>query len=336
MITFTYIFLLNMMGGKSFYRLALQFLFLGWVSQLTATSNWPFRNSYFVEIDGTELHFRHWKPEPYNEQHRGHCLLLHGFSGSTFSWDGFADSLQRLGFEVVALDIPPFGYSDKSPRQNQSITARALLIHNFLESVFPGQLWHLTGHSMGGGIAQALALMYPGTFTGVCFVAPTLFTATRAHVDFDPTLGTDVDVRRGSILSVWPLRLVAGRLAERFFITRRRVGKLLESAYGQQPERYQVEGYLKPLVVPGTAAAILASDRHSREIATLDAANMRVPSIAIWGENDSWVTPDSRAKALEKMPEVQVLIIEGAGHNPMETHLEGFLEVWLYLQENDL
>jgi 2-hydroxy-6-oxonona-2,4-dienedioate hydrolase len=317
------------MVRKSLYTYIFILLFVGWAFSASSTGAYPYHNSYFVAINDIELHFRHWKPEHDDGHTRMHCLLLHGFSGSTFSWDGFADSLHRLGFEVVALDIPPFGYSDKSPRTNQSVTARAMLVHSFLEAVFPGQAWHVTGHSMGGGIAQALVLKYPDTFIGVCFVAPTLFTTTRARNDIDPSLGSDVDVRRTSMLSAWPLRPIAGRLAERFFITRRRIGRLLESAYGQQPEPHQMEGYLRPLLIPGTAAAILASARHSREVSTLDAADLTVPATAIWGENDTWVPHASRVQALEMMPDVRVYLIEGAGHNPMETHLEAFMEVWL-------
>jgi 2-hydroxy-6-oxonona-2,4-dienedioate hydrolase len=321
------------MVAKVFSRLALMVILVGWASPVQASDAYPFHNSFFVTINDTEIHFRHWQPAANADPARGHCLLLHGFSGSTFSWDGFADSLQQLGFEVVAPDIPPFGYSDKSPRTNQSITARATLIHDFLSAVYPGIRWHLTGHSMGGGIAQALALMYPASFHTVCFVAPTLFSAIRAHDDFDPALGTDARVRSGNMLSAWPLRRVTGKLAERFLLTQRRISTLLESAYGQPPDREQVKGYLQPLRIPGTAAAILTSGRHNREIATLDAADMAVPAIAIWGANDTWVPHASRSKALEKMPDVQVVIIEEAGHNPMETHLEAFMESWFILYE---
>ena len=319
---------IDAMAKKAYCHLVFILIFVGWVFPAQASDPYPFHNSFFVNINKTEIHFRHWQPAAAVDQVRGHCLLLHGFSGSTFSWDGFADSLQQLGFEVVALDIPPFGYSDKSPQTNQSTTARAALIHDFLEAVFPGKQWHLTGHSMGGGIAQALVLMFPESFPSVCFVAPTLFSSIRAHDDFDPALGTDARVRRGNMLSAWPLRPVAGRLAERFFITQRRIGNMLETAYGQQPSHEQIKGYLKPLRIPGTAAAILASGRHNKEIATLDAADLAVPAIAIWGANDTWVPHASRKKALEKMPGVQVHIIEEAGHNPMETHLEAFMEMW--------
>ena len=318
------------MFGKVFYRFALIFSFVGWAFLVEATGKYPFSNSFFTNINGIELHYRHWKPAPDVDQTLEHCLFLHGFSGSTFSWEGVADSLQKLGYEIVALDIPPFGYSDKSPRINQSVTARAELVHAFLEEVFPGEQWNLTGHSMGGGIAQALALMYPGTFVSVCFVAATLFSSITSHEESEPSRGTERR-KRGSVLGIWPLRPLAGSLAESFFITRRRVGKLLESAYGTEPGREQVEAYLAPLRIPGTAEAILASGRRNREIATLDATGLTVPAFAIWGENDTWVPYPSREKILEKMPGVKVYIIPGAGHNPMETHLDAFMETWSIL-----
>ena len=316
------------MFGKVFYRFSLIFAFVGWVFLAEANDTYPFHNSFFANVNGIELHYRHWKPVPDDEQARGHCLFLHGFSGSTFSWEGVADSLQNIGYEIVAIDIPPFGYSDKSPRINQSVTARAELMHAFLEKLFPAQRWHLAGHSMGGDIAQALALMYPETFASVCFVGATLFSHIRAHDDFDPSLGTERG-RRGNIFGIWPLRTYTGSLAESFLITRRRVGKLLESAYGMQPNREQVDAYLTPLRIPGTAEAILASGRRNWEIATLTANDLTVPAFAIWGENDTWVPYPSREKILEKMPGVKVYIIPGAGHNPMETHLEEFMEIWL-------
>lgn len=316
------------MIGRVFYRILAGIIFLSVaVSGSHVFGSGPFDNSSYVSIDGQLIHFRVWSSA--DGSYRGSALFLHGFAGSTYSWEGVADSLQQLGFMVVAIDIPPFGFSDKSPRINQSLTARAETIHGFLETVFPQEKWYLTGHSMGGSIAQALALMYPETFTGVCFVAPTLFINISAHDDFDPTFGSGEDVRRNNILSAWPIRNIAGRFAEELFITGRRVGRLLESAYGQPPDRLQIEGYLMPLLIPGTAAAILASGRRNRETATLHAADLSIPAIAVWGDNDTWVPLQSRKEALGKMPGIAVYIIEGAGHNPMETHLEAFMDVWL-------
>jgi pimeloyl-ACP methyl ester carboxylesterase len=54
-----------------------------------------------------------------------------------------ADCLQAKGYEVVAVDLPPYGFSDKSYRTNQSVTAQAdsLFILFNLNSLAGNGLW---------------------------------------------------------------------------------------------------------------------------------------------------------------------------------------------------
>ena len=276
----------------------------------------PFENSYIINVEGVDMHYRFW--EVADRQIEGNMLLVHGFAGSTFSWQKAADRLQQKGYEVVAVDLPPYGFSDKSHRKNQSVTAQAVRLHSLIQSTFPGRRWHLAGHSMGGAVVQAYALLYPDEVKGVTFVAPALFT----HLEV-------VDQPENKLLWNSPAGFIIGAFAERWFISESRVAKLLESAYGNAPTKNQVRGYLDPLLVPGTARAILSSASHSAELHNLDAALFDVPAIAIWGDSDGWVPHTSRQAALDKMPGMKLHLMEGVGHNPMETHLDDFMEVWM-------
>lgn len=62
-----------------------------------------FENSYFMQIDGVQLHYRTWQPPESN--HCGNILFIHGLSGSTFSWRYVVDSLIEKGYSVVAVDL---------------------------------------------------------------------------------------------------------------------------------------------------------------------------------------------------------------------------------------
>ncbi len=275
----------------------------------------PFSNSYFTEVNDLKIHYRHWLPE--EGEKKGSFFLVHGFGASTFSWEETAEKLQDKGYEVVAIDVPPFGYSDKSPTINQSFTAHAELIHGLMQQNFPERKWHLAGHSMGGGVAQAFALLFPETLERVTFVAAALFTEIHAGEAYGQFL-----------LRLLPWRYVMGALAEEWLLTSGRIERMLESAYGSSPTQKQVDAYLQPLKEPGTARAILGAASHRKELHDLDAADLEVPSIAIWGDEDSWVSLDSRQKALDHIPGIQIKTMEGVGHNPMETHPEGFMEIW--------
>ncbi len=301
--------------AAAFFSIKYIILFL-LISAQTLFAQRPFNNSYSVDIKGVDVHYRYW--EVADGHIEGSVLLVHGFAGSTFSWQAAADRLQQEGYEVVAVDLPPYGFSDKSHRTNQSVTAQADRLFFLIQSEFPGREWHLSGHSMGGAVVQAFALLYPEKVKGVTFVAPALFSRIQV-----------VDEPAQNLLWSSPAGFILGALAERWFINGSRVAGLLESAYGTAPTKQQVRGYLDPLRVPGTARAILSSSGYSAELYDLDAALFDVPAIAIWGDSDSWVPYTSRSAALERMPGVELLVLEGVGHNPMETHLDDFMEVWI-------
>ncbi len=272
----------------------------------------PFPNSEFTVVDGARLHHRSWPAFP--AARRGRVLLVHGFSGSTFSWEKTVPALQVAGYHTVAVDVPPFGYSDRSPERNASITARARLLLAFLESIAPGQAWHLVGHSMGGGIVQAMALIKPSAVASVTFVAGTVF-------------GELVPGKPGgrSPARLSPGRALLGALAGAVPITREQVGALLESAYGRPPTQEQVQGYFAPLALPGTAQAIVSTASAAGELEALDAGALRVPALALWGARDTWVSLEKQRGALERIPGLALRVIPGAGHCPMETHPAEFL-----------
>lgn len=295
--------------------LLLLFLLTGLHTKLVSQSL-PYSNSHFITVDELKLHYRLWNVE--QENIRGNVFMVHGFGGSTFSWEQVADSLQQLGYRAVAVDVPPFGYSDRAPRQNQSVTYRAALFNAFLSQQFPGEKWHLAGHSMGGAIVQGMAILYPENFVSVNFVGAALFSSINegsSHIPF--------------FLRIPGVSAFLGNLAEEWFITSERVEGFLVSAYGQQPTHQQLNAYLKPLSIPGTATAILNAVRFSNEIHELQASDLEIPAIAIWGAEDSWVPVDSRRKMIAQMENLKLVFIDDAGHNPTETHFSQFMVIYL-------
>ena len=289
--------------------------------KILASPSYPFPNSQYITIDGLKLHYRLW--EISNDEFHSNVFMVHGFGGSTFSWEEVADSLSKLGYRVLAVDVPPFGYSDRAPRQNQSITYRAALLNAFLSQQFPGEKWHLAGHSMGGAIVQAMALLYPENFRSVNFVGATLFTSINPQERQLPL-----------VFRIPGATAFMGNIAESWIITPGRVEGLIESAYGQKPTPLQIRAYLEPLSIPGTARAILNAARYYDEIHQLEASDLSIPAIAIWGADDTWVSFESRQHVVEQIKELELFIMDHAGHNPMETHFKEFIDIYLAFLNN--
>jgi 2-hydroxy-6-oxonona-2,4-dienedioate hydrolase len=299
---------------RSLCFLAVILCFVGLVFQQAAIAGVvvpPFPDSRFTMVDGVSLHYR--ESGSIAEVSRGSVLLVHGFAGSTFSWRFVTDTLVALGFHVVAIDLPPYGYSDKAPSLNHSFTARSQWIKMFLEQTFPERQWHVVGHSMGGGIIQALAIMYPDKILSATLVDGTLF-AGLSEGDYSTPW-----VIRGGLRREMALMFIRPVLVNRWMVKR-----LLASAYGRSPGRDEVTGYLAPLKIRGTSRAILNAPVVSAELVEISVDSLKLPVLVVWGDMDKWVPAEAFMEVVERIAGAQMVYIRGAAHCPMETHPEEF------------
>jgi pimeloyl-ACP methyl ester carboxylesterase len=93
-------------------------------------------------------------------------VLLHGAGGSADLWQPQLDALSAVA-RVIAPDLP--GHGPHGGRGNPSIDAYAEWLDGFLDGV-GGRRVVLAGHSMGGAIAQTLALARPDRLAGLVLV----------------------------------------------------------------------------------------------------------------------------------------------------------------------
>jgi pimeloyl-ACP methyl ester carboxylesterase len=113
----------------------------------------------------------------YREKGGGEKVLLfiHGAGGNSLHW---LATEQPAGWRSLAVDLPGHGRSDGLPRD--SIWVYADWLAAFVKTL-PGKPV-LTGHSMGGAIAMALALTSPGMALGL------VLAGTGAKLGVSPAL----------------------------------------------------------------------------------------------------------------------------------------------------
>ena len=94
-------------------------------------------------------------------------VLLHGAGGNHLNWP---HNFRRLsGCRVLAPDLPGHGKSEGIGEQ--SIERYAEHIHNWLRQLEVREAV-IAGHSMGGAIAQTLALQHPQDVRACCCSIP--------------------------------------------------------------------------------------------------------------------------------------------------------------------
>jgi pimeloyl-ACP methyl ester carboxylesterase len=288
--------------------------------KVTSTfSDKPFENSHFQKIDSATIHYR-----VYNEGIRnpkGKVLLVHGFCGSTFCWRKNIDTLAHAGYLVVAIDLPGFGYSDRNLHVNQSNSGRAHLIWTLLAKIDQEdkRKWNIIGHSMGGGAVEAMALMNPDRVQTVTLVDGMVFIRNQNM--------------EGAFITMSKMKSynqIMVTLVKQNIISYNSMERLMKQVYGRPLDSAEMEGYMKPLYIKGSAASVINIYANAHEIRHLHADGLLdLPVLVIWGKKDRTIHLRSARKLKRNVPTIDLKIIPDAHHAPMETHPQQFNEILL-------
>lgn len=271
----------------------------------------PFSQSRFTSINGVKIHYCEW--QPVDKACIGNIMLIHGFSGSSYSWRKNIDALVQAGYHVVAPDVPPFGYSGKDEGVNHSASANALLLWELAHQLAPNSSWALMGHSMGASVAGAMAAVHPREVKKVILVDGP-FTRSKKTEEFNFT---------GKLVACGPVKRLAEVVAKINFYNYAKFNDLLTSAYGCRPDSEDVVNYLAPFKIKGMASAILEMGKYG-EVLELNPDSIASPVLVVWGKEDAWIPLETGKKFMKQFPRFEMRIFENAGHCPMETKSDSF------------
>lgn len=230
-------------------------------------------------------------------------LLVHGFGSSVYSWRDVMAELES-DYRVIAVDMSGFGFTER-PRQKAAYTryAQGELLVNLMDELSVRRV-HLVGHSYGGSVGAALAVRRPErieTFTMLNGAAPYYSQQRRSKLaKFRPL--TYAFVRTKSLRHANVARALRRSLANDDLATDELVHE-----------------YQRRLAIEGTARAfwgltVPIADPQS----TVKLAQLRVPTLALWGANDILIPVEIAREHASTIPASRLVLIEDAGHMPME------------------
>ena len=271
-----------------------------------AVNEKPFFNSHFTTVDKTKFHYRAWIPK--NKATRK-VLLIHGFSGSTISYRKNIDTLVSQGALVVAVDLPAFGFSDKSDTANYGIenTFNAInKITSFYDTACADK-FIVVGHSMGAAVAGVYASNFPQKVKSVILIDGAPFQ--------NPGGGWLAKI----LFGYPPLKRWANVLCKHYFAKPDKFKELLSSAYGEPADTSAINGYLYPFCYKNSGSAIFKMTTADNNFVFNKDGFKNIPLLVIWGKNDNWLPISLRDKFINKFPEAKNYVVDNAGHCPMET-----------------
>jgi pimeloyl-ACP methyl ester carboxylesterase len=229
-----------------------------------------------VIIDGQPLYYAHRR----GPAGAPTLVLIHGAGGTHLDWPRELRRLPQAG--VIALDLPGHGRSALPGREE--IGGYAAAVQALLGGLPPGD-YVLAGHSMGGAIAQEIALQRPAWLRGLVLIG------TGARLPVNPLLieQTTTEFQRAVDFIVryyWSPQASPEQLA----LSRTQLAKT------------------SPDVLRGD---FLACDRFDRREAV---ARIEAPALVISSHADKLVPHKFGAYLAATIPRAELLSLEDAAH----------------------
>jgi pimeloyl-ACP methyl ester carboxylesterase len=249
------------------------------------------------------------KDDPYHvhfcDQGEGPVLLLlHGFTASLHTWNGWVDALKDK-YRIIRLDILGFGLTGPSKTKTYSRDDWVKFIDNFVKSINVDK-FSIAGNSLGGYIAWNYALDYPQKVDKLILIDP---------------IGYPQDAPFLLDLACFPVVGEMGKL----MMPRLIVKMCLKDVYGDKTlvTEELVDLYFALASRPGAREAYIDIFRMMKAASTRPDIGDRIkyisrPTMIMWGESDRWVPIKLLDRWTQDVPHAVVRRYPGMGHIPME------------------
>lgn len=223
-------------------------------------------------------------------------VFISGITADHAGWKLYqVPALTAAGFRCLVFDNRDVGQTGDSPVARYAIAqfaadTVALLDHLGLESV------HLVGYSMGGMIAQEIALAHPTRLRTLTLMCSAAKVDAYTHSMFEAFAVARRKLAREEFFSAFALR-VFGCEAYAAGVPRTWLERTLAHPHPQSDAAYLRQ-----------SEAILGHDALERVRA------IRVPAHVVAGEEDIMLPPRYSRALARSIPGAKLTVIPGAGH----------------------
>jgi pimeloyl-ACP methyl ester carboxylesterase len=273
---------------------------------LSATAAAP-RRGRFVRAADIDMYVQEAGPDT-----GAPVLLVHGTGAWSEIWRRTLDTLGASGYHAVAIDLPPFGYSERPVTAQYGDEAQARRILGVIAALRLERVT-LVGHSFGARPTMEAFFLDDSHIAQLVLVDAALGLDTTAA-------GVGVAVR--AALAIRPIRnaIVAATLTNPRMTARLLRGLVADTT---AVTGARVAMLQQPFVRQGTTASygqwsrsFIAVRDPSLATERVRYRGIRVPTLVMWGEADS-VTPMPQGEEIARLiPASSWVSLPRVGHIP--------------------
>lgn len=254
------------------------------------------------------------------------AVFVHGLGGSATNWTDLMGLLQDC-LSGAAPDLPGFGWSPPPTNGDYSLAAHARVITDLIEGdgTRNGHTSvHLIGNSLGGTVATIVAARRPDLVRTLTLVSPAMPVlrprSTNAHL---PALAAPwIGQRLARRLGRYPVdarvkATLALCFADPARVPRQRFDEAIIEADRRARLGHDSEAMLLSL------RSLIATYLHHGPVSLWDtAAQVRAPTLLVYGLKDKLVDPRTAARAARTYPDARLLLLPDSGHVAQMEHPE--------------
>jgi pimeloyl-ACP methyl ester carboxylesterase len=233
-------------------------------------------------------------------------LLIHGYGAAMWVWERQIEALSQ-SYRVYALDLVGHGFSDR-PKIPYTPETYIHFLRDFMERVGIDKAT-LIGNSMGGGIAWAMAIIFPECVDRLILIncAPPEILHSVKNESFQMLVAI-------KDIPLLPYLVIAGR-------NRNSIKWILLECVSDfkliTPEVLNRQYQLSK--IKGTTWVLYSTFKHAEEGLTFrdKLSLIRHPTLLIWGEKDIILPPPVGEALQQAIAGSTLKWIEKSGHIPM-------------------
>ncbi|OOC53739.1 MULTISPECIES: alpha/beta fold hydrolase [Nocardiopsis] len=225
-------------------------------------------------------------------------VLMHGTPFSSYVWRHVARALSAR-YAVHVWDMPGYGASAKYDGQDVSLAAQqtaftALLGHWGLERPT------VVAHDFGGAVALRAAVLDEVAYERLALVDAVSVRPWGS--DFFRLVNANADV----------FAALPPHLHEAL------VRAYVSSAAHREPRTHTLDALVRPWLGADGQPAFYrqiaqADERHTAEVED-GYADLDLPVLVVWGQEDTWLPPERGRRLAEAIPGARLHTLAGAGH----------------------
>lgn len=279
---------------------------------------WPGR---MVELPTGPLHVRETPPTP-EPGSAEPAVMVHGLGGSATNWTDVM-GLLRDRLDMAAPDLPGFGWSPPPAGRDYSLRTHARTVAALIESRRAGPV-HLMGNSLGGTVAVVVAATRPDLVRTLTLVSPALpvLRPRRGNLHLPALALPWAGQRLASRLGRFPVeQRVRATLALCYADPSRVPPERVEEAQAEAARRARLEHESDAMVL-SLRSLLSAYLRPGAWPLWRLAAQVRAPTLLVYGLADQLVDPRTSTRAARTFPDARLVVLPDSGHVSQMEHPE--------------